>query len=70
MLKVIFQEAQTIIFTVGFDCLQQLLLLSKKMINPARPQLGGFLLLEDNLRTSPRTAKAKAREIDAHERIV
>ena len=40
-----------------------------KQINPARPQLGGFLLLEDNLRTSPRTAKAKAKEIDVHERI-
>ena len=37
-------------------------------INPARPQLGGFLLLEDNLRTSQRQAKATLKQTSSEAR--
>ena len=32
------------------------------LIHPARPQLGGFLLFEDNMRTSQRQAKATLKQ--------
>ena len=33
-----------------------------KILNPARPQLGGFLLLKDILKTRQRQAKARLKQ--------